>query len=80
MTGTTTQIMIDIADLVRGVSSEARAAATDRLRRMGANVVAFALGCAAAALLYAQFHTWCFIIPPLLAMPPLFMSASKTGP
>jgi uncharacterized membrane protein YoaK (UPF0700 family) len=77
MTGTTTQIMIDIADLLRGGTSEARASAKANLRRMSANVLAFALGCAAAALLYARFYDWCFAIPPLFAVPTIFMAASK---
>ena len=81
MTGTTTQIMIDIADLLRGARTEAeeseKASAKARLRKMCANVLAFAFGCAAGALLYARFHNWCFIAPPLLALPPIFMAASR---
>jgi uncharacterized membrane protein YoaK (UPF0700 family) len=77
MTGTTTQIMIDIADLLRGGATEAREAAKGRLRLMSANVLAFALGCAGGALFYARFYDWCFVIPPLLALPPIFMAASR---
>jgi hypothetical protein len=35
---------------------------------MTVNVIAFALGCAAAALLYARVNTYCFLIPPLLGL------------
>jgi len=51
MTGTTTQIMIDIADLLRGAKPEEKAAMKARLGRMGAAVGGFALGCALAAAL-----------------------------
>lgn len=80
MTGTTTQIMIDIGDVLhtrRVVSPEARAAVRERLKKMSTAVLVFALGCAAGALLYSQLHTWCFAIPPLLAAPLLFMQGSK---
>jgi uncharacterized membrane protein YoaK (UPF0700 family) len=78
MTGTTTQIMIDIADLLRDVPTEAKELAKTRLRRMTSNVLAFALGCTAGALFYARFDNWCFIVPPLLALLPIFMAASNT--
>jgi uncharacterized membrane protein YoaK (UPF0700 family) len=67
MTGNTTQIMIDLADLVRGVSAEARNAIRSRLSRMSGSVAAFAAGCAAAALIYAKQDVWCFLIPPIVA-------------
>ena len=77
MTGTTTQMMIDIADLLRGLPDDQRVAAKARLSRMGANVGAFALGCAAGALLYSQIKMVCFVVPPLLAVLPLLMDATK---
>ena len=77
MTGTTTQMMIDIADLLRGLAPEARAAAKLRLSRMGTNVGAFALGCAAGALLYSQVRMVCFVIPPLLALVPILMKDTR---
>lgn len=79
MTGTTTQIMIDFADLIRGVPAEARAVAIPRLRRMGANVIGFAAGCALAALFFAWRGNWCFVVPPLLAFPQLFMQDSNVA-
>ena len=78
MTGTTTQMMIDIADLLRGgLPDDQRAAARARLSRMGANVGAFALGCAAGALLFSQFKMNCFVVPPLLAVLPLLTDATR---
>ncbi len=76
MTGTTTQIMIDLADLLRGVPEEATAGARLRLAKMTANVVAFALGCGAGALAFAVCGPWCFVVPPLLALAPVLMPES----
>ncbi|MEP6505157.1 MAG: DUF1275 family protein, partial [Betaproteobacteria bacterium] len=77
MTGTTTQMMIDLADLMRGAAPDAKAAAKARLARMGSHVVAFALGCAAGAIAFAQVGTWCFAVPPLVALVPILMPASR---
>jgi uncharacterized membrane protein YoaK (UPF0700 family) len=66
MTGTTTQIMIDLADLIYSRTApdgQTRA----RTMKMSGNVIVFALGCGAAALLYARYGVWCFAVPPLLA-------------
>lgn len=68
MTGTTTQIMIDIADLTRNMPPDKRNAARARLARMTASILAFALGCAAGALLYARASIYCFLVPPLLGV------------
>ena len=78
MTGTTTQMMIDLADLLRGdLPDEQRSAARARLGRMGANVGAFALGCAAGALLFSLFKMRCFVVPPLLALVPLLRDDTR---
>lgn len=66
MTGTTTQIMIDVADLARGIGAEKKSALQARLSKMTAAVIAFASGCAAAAILYAHAGVYCFLLPPLL--------------
>src|SRR6201987_4844 len=47
MTGTTTQVMLDIADVV--YPREGAQVQTPRLIQMATNVVVFAIGCAAAA-------------------------------
>jgi uncharacterized membrane protein YoaK (UPF0700 family) len=66
MTGTTTQIMIDLADMIYSRTApdgQTRA----RTIKMSRNVIVFAVGCGAAALLYARYGVWCFAVPPLLA-------------
>ena len=65
MTGTTTQMMIDIADLLHG-SPEAGQPAKTRLARMSLSVIAFAVGCATGALFFGLAHEWCFVVPPIL--------------
>jgi uncharacterized membrane protein YoaK (UPF0700 family) len=76
MTGNTIQIMIDLADLVRGVPAGAHDTIRLRLSRMSSSVAAFAIGCAAAALLYAKQGIWCFAIPPVLAAGSLWLGES----
>jgi uncharacterized membrane protein YoaK (UPF0700 family) len=76
MTGTTTQIMIDIADMLRG--PVAQTDGSGRLARMSTNILAFALGCAAAALFYAKFGVWCFLAPPILAVAALCVRAGMS--
>jgi uncharacterized membrane protein YoaK (UPF0700 family) len=77
MTGTTTQIMLDIADLIHGLQGDAKAAAVARMSKMLANVSAFALGCAAGAVLYDRFGMWCFAVPPVLAAVPILLSPTS---
>ncbi len=77
MTGTTTQIMIDIADLLRDAKPEDRAAMKARLSRMGAAVGGFALGCAVAAALFLLVGMACFLVPPVLALAGILMHAGK---
>jgi uncharacterized membrane protein YoaK (UPF0700 family) len=77
MTGNTIQIMIDLADLLRGVPGSASEATRLRLSRMSASVAAFATGCAAAALMYAREGIWCFVIPPLVAACTLWLGESS---
>jgi uncharacterized membrane protein YoaK (UPF0700 family) len=64
MTGTTTQVMLDIADVV--YPREGAQVQTPRLIQMATNVVVFAIGCGTAALLYAHFGVWCFVVPPVV--------------
>jgi len=68
MTGTTTQVMLDVADLMHGVSGEQKVVIRSRLSRMSKSVLAFGLGCGLAAVCYAGFRTWCFALPPLLTL------------
>jgi uncharacterized membrane protein YoaK (UPF0700 family) len=68
MTGTTTQIMIDIGDILSGVPAESKAVLYPRLTGMALAVAGFAAGCSAAALFFILFQTWCFVLPPLLGI------------
>ena len=64
MTGTTTQVMLDTADLV--YAREGGQVQTGRLIQMATNVVVFAIGCGAAALSFSRFGVWCFVAPPVV--------------
>jgi uncharacterized membrane protein YoaK (UPF0700 family) len=86
MTGTTTQMMIDLADIVHGLPAGTEAATRARLGRMGIAVACFATGAAASALLLANFGNWCFLVPPLVALwtrmtaQSVSVPAGSTGP
>ena len=66
MTGTTTQVMLDIADRI--YPRQGTEAPPARLMQMATNVIVFAIGCGVAALLYIHFGVWCFVVPPVLAV------------
>jgi uncharacterized membrane protein YoaK (UPF0700 family) len=76
MTGNTIQLMIDLADLMRGVPMPAREVIRLRLSRLSVGVTAFAAGCAAAALMYAKQGIWCFLLPPVIAACTLWLGES----
>ena len=73
MTSTTTQLMIDIADLLAGGAAETRPAIRSRAQRASATVAVFVTGCAAAALGFAFINVWCFIVPPAIALMALLL-------
>jgi uncharacterized membrane protein YoaK (UPF0700 family) len=73
MTGTTTQIMIDLADVFQTPKSENAERPVARLLGMSTNIAVFAAGCAAAAILYAHIGVWCFVVPPVLGFLALFL-------
>jgi uncharacterized membrane protein YoaK (UPF0700 family) len=68
MTGTTTQIMIDLGDLAHGSLGDQTKTVKGRLSRLTVAVFAFALGCGLAALLFATIGVWCLALPPLFAL------------
>ena len=78
MTGNTTQVMIDAVDLLRGTTDTV--ATRSRLSRMVGNIVGFAIGCAAAALLFATIGSWCFAVPPLLALVAVLLRREEAPP
>jgi len=73
MTGTTTQIMLDLADVLHGLRPELAAATRVRLQRLTLSVGVFATGCGIAALLYAKLEDWCFCVLPVLGLGTLMM-------
>jgi uncharacterized membrane protein YoaK (UPF0700 family) len=69
MTGTTTQLMLDLADILHGgLTAESLAATRARFKRLTTSVVVFASGCGLAALLFGQISTWCFWVLPLCGL------------
>jgi uncharacterized membrane protein YoaK (UPF0700 family) len=68
MTGTTTQLMIDIADTLHGLPEDKRAATRVRMQRMSVAVASFAAGAALAALLFSKTAMWCFTVAPVVAL------------
>ncbi|MET1047862.1 MAG: YoaK family protein [Hyphomicrobium sp.] len=66
MTGTTTQAMLDLADLVYGVPADAKPGLTARLSALLDSILAFAIGCAISAVIYTHFGEWVFAVAPLL--------------
>jgi uncharacterized membrane protein YoaK (UPF0700 family) len=75
MTGTTTQIMLDLAEMLHGVRPEVAAITRTRLARLTVSVVVFAAGCGLAALVYTHLGKWCFCVLPLLGFCALMLRA-----
>ena len=68
MTGNTTQVMIDLSDLFKGVQGDERRSIIARLQKMLPAIGTFALGCALGALGYVVLGMWSFALPPVLAL------------
>ncbi|SFU22897.1 YoaK family protein [Mesorhizobium sp. YR577] len=68
MTGTTTQIMLDVAALLSPKAGVDSAPIKSGVVRLAIAVATFALGCALAALTYIQLGMWCFVLPPILTL------------
>lgn len=67
MTGTTTQLMIDVADSIHGLPTEKREVTRARMKDMALAVLCFASGAALAAFLFHTLGTWCFVVAPAVA-------------
>ncbi len=76
MTGTTTQIMIDVADIMRGLPADAQAATKSRLSKMSVSVTLFALGCGLAGVAFTFAEVRCFVVPPALSLFALLLSTT----
>jgi uncharacterized membrane protein YoaK (UPF0700 family) len=69
MTGNTTQLVLDVVDLLHPVTRHVNRDATrQRAGRMAVAVSCFAVGCALAALLFWRVGVWCFAVPPLIVL------------
>jgi uncharacterized membrane protein YoaK (UPF0700 family) len=79
MTSTSTQVMLDLADMVSGLSASERSAASQRLPAMLAAVATFAAGCALAAAAMLLAGMWFFVIPPVVAAL-VILFAARTSP
>jgi len=66
MTGTTVQATMDAVDLLTNWRPELRAQTVVRFRRLCLSLFSFAIGCAAAALLYAFVGFWCLALTVLV--------------
>lgn len=77
MTGTTTQIMLDAAELLSGHAPESRAATIRRMKRMIANLLSFAIGCGIAAIALTLLGIWCFALPPLVQLLTFFTETAE---
>jgi uncharacterized membrane protein YoaK (UPF0700 family) len=73
MTGNTTQAVMDAVDLFHGLPPEQAAAVRARLRRLLRGILAFAVGCAAAAGLYAYVGFYGLAVPVLVGAATAFM-------
>jgi uncharacterized membrane protein YoaK (UPF0700 family) len=67
MTGTTTQAMLDLADLVYGLPADAKPVVRTRVSGLLDSIVFFGMGCAASALVFAHAGPWVFVGGPILS-------------
>jgi uncharacterized membrane protein YoaK (UPF0700 family) len=76
MTGTTTQIMLDLADLFVDTNPDEVAAARARIGKMAAAVLAFVIGCSSAAVTYLAAPVVAFAVPAVIAAIALFADSA----
>jgi len=76
MTGTTTQIMLDLADLLVDRKAEEVATAKARIKKMATAVITFALGCGLGAVGYMYAPAAAFSLPAVIAAIALFASTA----
>jgi len=76
MTGTTTQIMLDLADILADPKADEVVTAKARVKKMAAAVATFALGCGVGAVGYMYAPAAAFSLPAVLATVALFASSA----
>lgn len=79
MTGTTTQLMLDLADRWSGRPGAAPTATHQRMRDMGIAVACFAGGAAVAAGPFVKVGKWCFLAPPVVVVVARLLSDQRMG-
>jgi uncharacterized membrane protein YoaK (UPF0700 family) len=77
MTGNVTQLVIDMVDRLRGAADAATRA---RSSKFFWQIVAFALGCGAAAFAYAAFGFAALVVPVAILAVYLFLPEPKLNP
>lgn len=81
MTGNTTQLILNVVDLLHpGAPHVARADTSRHAWRMAAAISCFAAGCGLAALLFWSAGVWCFAVPPLLVLVAFVVSLGAEPP
>ncbi|WP_018389491.1 YoaK family protein [Ancylobacter sp. FA202] len=73
MTGTITQLLLDLTHVWKPHPGAEPGQVRERLRRFGVFLASFAAGCAMAALLYLLAGMWCFLLPPLVALVEIYV-------
>ncbi|MBN9600722.1 MAG: DUF1275 domain-containing protein [Afipia sp.] len=68
MTGSTVQATLDVVDILTGAHPEQQPTIRKRFRRLITTIVAFTLGCASSALLYAYIGFWCLGVSVVIGM------------
>ena len=76
MTGNTTQAVIDLVDLLRGVPEETPQA-RKRLKLLVPAILAFTAGALLGALSYVTFSFWCLIVPIVALLAVAWMVAAR---
>jgi uncharacterized membrane protein YoaK (UPF0700 family) len=79
MTGSSTQVMLDIADLIRGIPGDRQLTSRARVGRLATAIAAFAIGCALAATAYGYWGMLCFAAPPLVGLLTLLFNPGPTS-
>jgi uncharacterized membrane protein YoaK (UPF0700 family) len=77
LTGPLTQMMIDVASIVRGVNPKEQAILKANVSTIITNVLSFAIGCGISAVIFSQVGMWCFIVPPVLAFIPIVIGEAE---
>ena len=80
MTGTTTQVMLDLALLLYPQSKEDPAVVKARMGRFLIAVIVFALGCGLAAGAYVVAGLWSYLLPPLVGLAVLAAHRAQAVP